>query len=103
MLLMPDKDYPKFKINLRLSFYELRKAAAVDGYFIPTNYYRDHFRHMQRCDYAAALIKDYARINLRQGLYQASDLEFPLLLYDEISDNAKDNILHLSIYEWKEW
>ena len=103
MLHMPDRDYPKFKISLRLTFDELCKAAAVGGYFIPTNYYRDHFRHMQRCDYAATLTKDYARIGLRQGLHQAFDLEFPQLFPDEFTDDAHSNVLHLLVREWKEW
>lgn len=103
MLHMPDRDYPKFKINLRLTFDELCKAAAVGGYFIPTNYYRDHFRHMRRCDYAATLTKDYARIGLRQGLHQAFDLEFPQLFPDEFTDDTHSNVLHLPVREWKEW
>ncbi|MFC0243914.1 hypothetical protein ACFOLL_12105 [Falsochrobactrum ovis] len=103
MLHMPDRDYPKFKVGLRLTFDELCKAAAVGGYFIPTNYYRDHFRHMQRCDYAATLTKDYARIGLRQGLHQAFDLEFPQPFADDIAYSAADNILRLPVREWKEW
>jgi len=103
MLHMPDRDYPKFKISLRLTFDELCKAAAVGGYFIPTNYYRDHFHHMQRCEYATALTKDYARIGLRQGLHQVFDMEFPQPFADDIAYSAADNILRLPIREWKEW
>ncbi len=103
MLHMPDRDYPKFKISLRLTFDELCKAAAVGGYFIPTNYYRDHFHHMQRCAYATALTKDYARIGLRQGLHQVFDMEFPQPFPDDIAYSAADNILRLPVREWKEW
>lgn len=83
MLHFPDRDYPRFRISLRLTFDELCKAAAVGGYFIPSDHYPDHHYRMKRCALVGGLTVDYARIGLRRGLHQAFEMEYPTRLSDE--------------------
>lgn len=103
MLHMPDRDYPKFKIGMRLTFDELCKAAAVGGYFIPSDQYRDHFHHMQRCRFTTALTRDYAKIGMRQGLHQSFDITFPQYFANEIDGIVPDDTRFLRFHDRTEW